>query len=126
MSNRVLIVDDSSFIREVLKTLCVRAGWEVQEAENGLIALEYLEQRTPDVVLMDLVMPFLNGLQTAEKMLRQKPDLPIIAISTLTDEGVLAEAISLGLVSYIEKPFDHETVLRAINEVFENNRRKCG
>lgn len=126
MKKRILIVEDSSFIREILKHICIKEGWETKEAQDGSYALESVERWFPDAILMDLVMPHLSGLEASKKILKEFPDIPIVAISTLSDEAIIAEAIEIGCVSYIKKPFEHQDITRALNEVFENQRRKCG
>src|SRR5215813_13102283 len=105
---RVLIVDDSVVIRRLLAD--VLAGDPTLEvagvAANGHIALAKLSQVNPDVVILDIEMPEMNGLETLKALRRDHPDLPVIMFSTLTDRGAVhtLEALALGATDYITKP----------------------
>lgn len=105
---RVLIVDDSVVIRSLLRqVLAQEQDLEVVGvAANGKIALDMLDQVSPDVVTLDIEMPEMNGLQTLAALRRRRPKLPVIMFSTLTERGAVAtlEAFSLGASDYVTKP----------------------
>ena len=105
---RVLVVDDSVVIRSLLRQ--VLAGEPDMEvvgvAANGRIALAMLDQVSPEVVTLDIEMPEMNGLQTLAALRKDRPRLPVIMFSTLTERGAVAtlEAFSLGASDYVTKP----------------------
>ena len=105
---RVLIVDDSVVIRSLLRQVLAReADIEVAGvAANGRIALQMLDQLSPEVVTLDIEMPEMNGLETLAELRKTHPRLPVIMFSTLTERGAVAtlEAFSLGASDYVTKP----------------------
>jgi two-component system chemotaxis response regulator CheB len=105
---RVLIVDDSVVIRSLLRqVLACEADIEVVGvAANGKIALQMLDQVSPELVTLDIEMPEMNGLETLAALRRTHPKLPVIMFSTLTERGAVAtlEAFSLGASDYVTKP----------------------
>ncbi len=105
---RVLIVDDSVVIRSLLRQVLVgEPDMEVAGvAANGRIALQMLDQVSPEVVTLDIEMPEMNGLQTLSALRRSRPRLPVIMFSTLTERGAVAtlEAFSMGASDYVTKP----------------------
>ncbi len=105
---RVLIVDDSVVIRHTLSSVLAEdAGLEVAgTAADGRIALDKLRQVTPDVILLDIEMPNMNGFETLKAVRKTHPDLPVIMFSSLTERGAAAtlEALMLGANDYVPKP----------------------
>lgn len=118
---RLLVVDDSAFIRRVLtKLLSNDRELEVAAtAANGRLALAKLDQVNPDVVLLDIEMPEMNGLETLEALRKRHARLPVIMFSTLTQPGVRAtvDALLLGASDYATKPEGSGDVEHAINDV---------
>lgn len=116
MSTRILIADDAPFIREILKQLLSDAGHKiVAEADTGQAVFELVQKHKPEVVIMDLVMPGLNGLQATQQILSKFPDMKIIACSTLNQEDMILKALQAGCCNYITKPFNEEQVLKAVS-----------
>lgn len=127
MSPKILIVDDASFIREILKTIAAKQGWTVvAEAENGEEAIFKTAAFNPDVVIMDIVMPKINGIEAAKQILKKNPTLSIIGLSTMDNESVMAQAIEAGFVSYITKPFENWGIITAVNQAIQKQERKSG
>jgi len=127
MKPRILIADDASFVREILKTIVVRQGWIViGEAQDGLEVISMATELEPNIILMDIVMPKLNGLEAAQKILKKLPDIAIIGLSTMDNEEIMSQALGIGLVSYITKPFENWTIIAAIKEALNNKERKSG
>lgn len=117
---RLFIVDDTPFIREIIKNIASSAGiLVVGEADNGLDALPLIADQMPDVILMDIVMPKKNGIETTKAVLKENPHIKIIACSSAKHEKIISEAINAGCVDYITKPFTKETILEAINQSLE-------
>lgn len=119
MSYSVLIVDDEPLARERLKRLLLNHDEfkVVGIAEHGAAALEFLTQQVVDVVLLDIQMPGMNGLETAEKM-QQLKNVPQVIFCTAYDEHALA-AFRVQAIDYLLKPIRSEELARALNRVHE-------
>jgi two-component system chemotaxis response regulator CheY len=117
---KVAIVDDAPFIREVLRNIAISQGWHVVgEAADGFEATQMAIACKPDLILMDIVMPNVNGIDAAKYILRNNTQIKIIACSTVDQENVLLKAIEAGCCSYITKPFNREEVIKVVNQAFE-------
>jgi DNA-binding NarL/FixJ family response regulator len=118
---KVLIVDDHNLVREGLKAVFDQ-GDEVQvvgEAGSGDEALELVDKLKPDVVLMDISMPGMNGIQ-ATKLIREKqPDAKIVMLTMLDQEGYVYEAVKAGATGYMLKNTSSDDLVHAIQTVFE-------
>jgi diguanylate cyclase (GGDEF)-like protein/PAS domain S-box-containing protein len=129
---RVLIVDDEPFMRSVLREALEEGGYHVLEAASGPEALQLVRQEEPDVVLLDIVMPGLDGFQTCS-VLRRLPEgkhLPVLMVTGLEDEATVNRAYAAGATDYIPKPVNGSLlrhhlryVLRAAR-LFDELRRK--
>ena len=127
MPHKILIVDDASFVREILKTISLKQGWTViGEASDGEEAVEMSKRLIPDYIIMDIVMPKINGLEAGKLILKNNPLISIIGLSTIDQEEILLKAIDIGFISYITKPFENRTVIRAVNEAIQMKARKSG
>jgi len=114
---RILVVDDAEFLRLRISKMLKADGHEVIEAENGAQAVStYLSQK-PDLVLMDITMPEMDGL-TALKEIRSKDSkAKIIMLTALGQESVVLEAIKSGAKDFVVKPFERDRVMGAINKL---------
>ncbi len=115
---KVLYVEDEPAQRELVNQLLRFAGVEVAVADNGVMGVERAKTWTPDIILMDLRMPGMNGFDTIE-CLRDSPetaDIPVIILSAWTSAKLDERAISLGVARCIAKPFDLDDLVTAINE----------
>ena len=115
---KILLVDDEAVLRETVEAILVKLGFEVVGAENGRQGLEVFEREEPDIIILDLEMPVLNGLGMLEGM-KQFPDLAkktlvIILTGSPTFETTV-EAIHLGAFEYLEKPFAIKRLQEVIN-----------
>ena len=104
----ILIVDDELKIRQVLQGFLELHGFKTLAAGSGEEALEICQRSNPTIVLLDINLPGLNGLQTLEALKELKPSLPVIMITALEEEDVLQEALTRGANDYILKPFNLE------------------
>lgn len=111
---KILIVDDSKFMRNVLLDILSKGNHDLIEAENGKIALEKYQAEKPDIVLLDIIMPEMDGMEVLKKIGQQAK---VIVISAVGQEKMVEEAKSLGALNYIVKPFDNEKVLEVIMAV---------
>lgn len=119
---RIYIVDDHSLFREGLSFLLGNSKYitEIKEAENGKIFLDNIKTFNPDVVLMDIDMPEMNGIEATKEALKLKPDLKIIALSMYSDENFYTEMIEAGAKGFLIKNSKFSDVQTAILEVFNN------
>jgi two-component system CheB/CheR fusion protein len=121
---RVLVVDDRRDVRFLSKTLLTRAGAEVEEAEDGLHAIQRFESdpnaaKSIDLILLDMQMPRLDGYQTAARLRQLGFDKPIVALTADAMQSDMSRCIEAGCNEYLSKPIDNakliETVTRLTN-----------
>ncbi|HET8988948.1 MAG TPA: response regulator transcription factor [Humibacillus sp.] len=109
----VLVVDDDPIVREVLGSYLLRAGFEVAEASDGETALQLLETRHPDLVVLDLTLPRLDGLEVFRRMRSLRGDLPVVMLTARGEESDRVLGLEVGADDYLTKPFSNrELVLR--------------
>jgi two-component system chemotaxis response regulator CheY len=117
MATRVLLADDLSFMRMVQREILKDQGYTVVgEASNGLEAVELFEKLRPDLVILDITMPLMNGLEATKRILAIDPSAAIIICSALGQQKLIVEAIQLGIKDFIVKPFKPERLLGAIEK----------
>lgn len=118
MSKRVLVVDDSVFMRDIIKDIFAVGGFSVVgEAGNGVEAVEKYKELKPDLVTMDLVMPYRNGIDATREILRGDSKALVVMCSALGQETMVMEAIEAGAVDFIVKPPRAEDVLAVVKKV---------
>src|SRR5690606_20260303 len=113
----VLVVDDAQFMRMRLNKLLSDAGHKVVEAGNGVEALEQYEKHKPDLVMMDITMPEMDGLTALRELKKRHPDAKVIMCSALGQQSAVLEAIKSGASDFIVKPFEPERVLQAVGKL---------
>ena len=122
MKARVLIVDDSALARRNLRQILESANCEVDEAEDGLTALERYFIEKPDVVLLDLVMRGMYGLDVLEKLRQLDPLAKVVVVSADVQTSSQQLVDQAGAKAFITKPFDREEVLGTLNAVLGGTR----
>ncbi|TVP60551.1 MAG: hybrid sensor histidine kinase/response regulator [Nodularia sp. (in: Bacteria)] len=113
----ILIVDDTNTNLEVVSQALTHSGFEVATAIDGEIALQQVQERLPDLILLDVMMPKIDGIETCRKLkenLRTR-DIPIIFMTAISDTDTKVKCFALGAVDYIIKPFQKEEILARIN-----------
>jgi two-component system chemotaxis response regulator CheY len=119
---RVLIIDDLPFMRAAIRAALEEAGMEVAaEAENGRDGIFLYMQTRPDIVLLDIVMPVMDGITALQKLIRQYPEARIIMCSALGEQALIVRAIQLGARDFIVKPFQPHRIVSAIGKVIKNS-----
>jgi DNA-binding NarL/FixJ family response regulator len=117
---RVVIADDHPMVREGLASMLTAKGIEiVGEAATGKEAIDLVKQVSPSVVLMDVRMPDLDGLEACRMLHRDFPDLPVIIVTTYENPAYMAKAVSAGAAGYILKGTSREELLQAVRAVSE-------
>jgi two-component system nitrogen regulation response regulator NtrX len=122
MSGTVLVVDDEPIIIQTLEGVLSDEGFSIQTAGDGISALTSLEELVPDLILLDIWMPGLDGLETLEKIKKEYPALPVIMMSGAGTIETAVKATKLGAFDYIEKPLSLEKVLVVLNNALEVSR----
>ena len=113
---KVLVIDDIDFTRQTISKILSRKGFEVYEAANGKDGLRSFSQNEPDLVLTDILMPEMEGLETIKILKTINPDVPIIAITGSTNSPFLQIALKFGAATGLFKPFKQEDLLDTVNE----------
>lgn len=115
MSDSILIVDDAAFMRMMLKDILTKNGFDVVgEAENGAMAVEKYKELQPNLTIMDITMPEMDGLQAVKEIRKVDSAAKIIMCSAMGQQSMVIEAIQSGAKDFIVKPFQAERVVEAV------------
>lgn len=118
MSTTIMVVDDSPFASKQIKDIVEDNGYEViGYAKDGEEAIELYKELKPDIVILDIIMPGLNGLETAEILKKQDPAVKILMLSSLCDAGTMEEVKSIGVKYLIPKPLEADVLLASLELV---------
>lgn len=118
MSNGILIVDDAAFMRMMIKDVLTKNGFEVLgEAENGAKAIEKYKELQPNLTIMDITMPEVDGIQAVKEIKKMDPNAKIIMCSAMGQQAMVIEAIQAGAKDFIVKPFQADRVIEAVKKV---------
>lgn len=118
MSKGILLVDDAAFMRMMLKDILVKNGYEVLgEAENGLKAVEKYKELNPDLVIMDITMPEMDGIDAVKEIKKVNTNASVIMCSAMGQQAMVIEAIQSGAKDFIVKPFQADRILEAVKKV---------
>ncbi len=117
----VLIVEDDPLLRELLCTVLEEAGYETLEAADGETGIELFRVRQPEMVLLDILLPLQDGIETLRALRKEYPRVKIVAMSSggqgVTKENALAAAAALGAAQTLAKPFSREQLLGIVTAV---------
>ena len=117
---KVLIADDASFMRQMIRDIIEPEGWEVVgEASDGVDVVEKYKKLHPDVVMMDIVMPKRSGLDALKAIKAEDAGARVVMCSALGQEALVTEAIQAGARDFIVKPFKPDAVLATLAKVVE-------
>jgi two-component system, chemotaxis family, chemotaxis protein CheY len=118
---KILLADDLSFMRMIQKEILTQRGYTiVGEAANGLEAVEKYGALRPDLVLLDITMPLMNGLEAMRKIFTIDPSARVIMCSALGQQNLIVEAIKAGVKDFVVKPFKPERILSAIEKALKS------
>jgi two-component system, chemotaxis family, chemotaxis protein CheY len=117
VAHRIMLVDDASFMRMMLKNILVGSGYEVAgEAENGAKAIEQYKALKPDLVIMDIIMPEMGGIDAVREIMKMSPAAKILMCSSMGQQSLVVEAIQAGAKDFIVKPFQPSNVVEAVKK----------
>ena len=117
MAKRVLICDDAAFMRMMIKDILTKNGYEIAaEAENGIKAVEKYNETKPDLVMMDITMPEMDGIQALKKIKEVDASANVIMCSAMGQQAMVIESIQSGARDFIVKPFNQDRVLEAVKK----------
>jgi CheY-like chemotaxis protein len=116
---QVLVVDDEPDVRWLLAGVLRDKGLEVATAEDGQAALEQISREPPDVILLDLKMPGLNGIQVLEQVKGMAPHMPVVIVTAYGDLPSAVQAMRLGAYDYLTKPFDNDEIVFTVRRALE-------
>ena len=118
MAKNILISDDAAFMRMMIKDILTKNGYNViGEAENGARAVEKYNELKPDLVLMDITMPEMDGIQALKKIKENDPAALVIMCSAMGQQAMVIESIQAGAKDFIVKPFQADRVIEAVKKV---------
>ena len=112
---KILVVDDDPDVRMATRDFLSSKGYEVVLAEGGREALRLLDASPPDVVLLDVAMPDLDGMETLKRIVATHPTMPVIMVTANADIEITSKVLQLGAADYVPKPFDLDYLDQAIS-----------
>jgi two-component system, NtrC family, response regulator AtoC len=118
-ANRILVVDDDNSVRKLLSVVLGKEGFDVLTAKNGLAALDVFRSHSPDIVLMDIRMPEMDGLQALEEISKMRRNATVILMTAYAAVDTAVHAMKLGAFDYIIKPFDIDEILILVKRALE-------
>lgn len=115
MNRRIMIVDDADFMRLVLRDVLEKGGYEIAaEAKDGKEAVEKYLETHPDLVLLDVTMPVMDGLTALKEIKKSDPAAKVIMVSSMCQKAVVLETIRAGAFTFVAKPFEADSLLHVI------------
>ena len=122
MAKNILICDDAAFMRMMIKDILTKNGYNVAgEAENGMKAVEKFKEVNPDLVLMDITMPEMDGIQALKEIKKLDGGAKVIMCSAMGQQAMVIESIQAGAKDFIVKPFQAERVIEAVKKEWVND-----
>ncbi len=121
---KILVVDDDSDTRSLLCQILENEGHEILQAADGLEALERLKNEPVDLVMTDRAMPRMDGMALLVTLREQHSQIPVLMISAYGEEAFWSQAIGLGAIDYLLKPFKIEEVVRVVQKAFGEAKKK--
>jgi two-component system chemotaxis response regulator CheY len=119
--SRVLITDDSLLQRKTLSAIVAEAGHQVDTACNGQEALEKIQANPPDCLLLDMLMPIMDGVQVLEQLESRGVKLPVIVLTADVQEWLKDRCLELGVQTFLNKPVKQDQLRQALNKIFSDS-----
>lgn len=119
---RVMIVDDAEFMRMIIRDILLMHGHEVvAEIGDGEEAIQTYLEIKPDIVLMDIIMPDMDGKEALKRLLIMDPEAKVVMCSSLGQQALITESMKIGAMGFIVKPFEPDGMLDVIKKIAEPN-----
>ncbi|SFU63839.1 response regulator [Alicyclobacillus macrosporangiidus] len=115
MAKKVLIVDDQFGIRVLLQEVLLQEGYQVFQAANGPTALEIVKQESPDLILLDMKIPGMDGLEILRNLRKMGAESKVIMMTAYGELDLIQEAMEMGALAHFTKPFDIDELRQAVN-----------
>jgi CheY-like chemotaxis protein len=125
MASKILIVEDDSFVKDIYHTKLSQEGYEIVEADNGVEALKKVKENKPDLILLDIIMPYMNGIEVLRELKKDEnlKDIPVVLLTNLSQKEEINEGLALGAKDYLIKShFTPTEVLEKIKVYFEKDK----
>lgn len=113
---RILIIDDSSFQRGIIRKILLQAGYETIEAKNGRDGLQQVIDAVPDLILLDLVMPEMDGFAVLSELQKEKNKVPVLVLTADIQEITREQCLALGAEGFLNKPVKAEDLISAVQD----------
>ena len=118
MGKKIMLVDDAAFMRMTIKNALTKAGYtDLLEAADGQQAVETYQREHPDLVIMDITMPNMDGIQALQAIKQVDPNAKVIMCSAMGQEAMVVEAIQQGALDFIVKPFKPDRSLQTVTKI---------
>lgn len=121
---KIIVVDDSDFSRSLISKMLAEDGYRVSgEAASAEAALPMIKEKKPDIVITDIVMPNVSGLELAEKINQSFSEVSVIVISSLSQEHIVLDAIGAGASDFIAKPIQKQQLVDSIEKIMSQKQK---
>lgn len=118
MDKKIMVVDDAAFMRMTIKNCLTKAGYtNIVEAADGQLALDTFQAEKPDLVIMDITMPNMDGIQALQAIKSVDPGAKVVMCSAMGQESMVVDAIHLGALDFIVKPFKQDRILQTVSKI---------
>ena len=118
MDKKIMLVDDAAFMRMTIKNCLTKAGYtNLLEAADGAIAVETFQKEHPDLIIMDITMPNMDGIQALQAIKTLDAGAKVVMCSAMGQEAMVVEAIQLGALDFIVKPFKPDRILQTVSKI---------
>ena len=118
MDKKIMIVDDAAFMRMMIKNSLTGNGYtNIIEAADGQIAFETFKTEKPDLVIMDITMPNMDGIQSLQAIKAHDPNAMVVMCSAMGQEAMVVDAIRFGALDFIVKPFKPDRILKTVKKI---------
>ena len=118
----ILIIDDSTYMRSMIRSILKKEGHEILEAENGLKGIQMISEHSPDCVLLDIIMPGMDGIKILNTLHERNSKIPVIIITADIQESTRKQCLQLGAFAFINKPPKGEVLVSTIKKVLPQKK----
>ena len=121
MEKKIMLVDDAAFMRMTIKNVLTKMGYtNLLEAADGAQAVEMYEKEHPDLVIMDITMPNMDGLEALKAIRAKDGNANVVMCSAMGQEAMVVEAVQAGIKDFIVKPFKDDRLMKTVNSILGN------